>query len=468
MRRALWFFLKVAVVVSVAVWLVNRPGQVSLVWLGYQVETSVGVLVVALAALMGITVLLYRLWRGIKSTPARIGGMRRTRRREQGYRALTEGFVAIAAGDPDQARRLAKRAEKLLGQPSLSLLLTAQAAQLDGDGQTAGQAFAGLLQRPDAAFLGARGLIADALRQGDNRKALRLARRALALQPKSGWTLVTLFDLEVRAKEWDRAEETLSAAVRNKAIGQYIARRHRAALKLARSAEAEERGEVEEALSHARRAHEILPDFVPAAVRAARLLVRQGKQSRAARVVERSWRAQPHPDLAALWGELAPPDPIARYKWLERLQGIRPHAEGRIAAGGAALSAKLWGEARSHLVAALDGSPDAKSRAFRLLARLEEEERNDLSAARDWLAKAAGAPPEPAWTCHSCAARTPFWRPACEVCGSFDTLEWRSSDAPIQLPSSIETQSTALTVPPIPPAGPVDVSLRQASSAARS
>jgi HemY protein len=308
-------------------------------------------------------------------------------------------------------------------------------------------------------------LIADALRQGDNRKALRLARRALALQPKSGWTLVTLFDLEVRGREWDRAEETLSAAVRNKAIGQYIARRHRAALKLARSAEAEEQGEAQEALAHARRAHEMLPDFVPAAVRTARLLAAQGKPSRAARIIERSWRVQPHPDLAGVWNQLAPSDPLARYQWMERLQTVRANAEGRIAAAEAALNAKLWGEARGQLVPALDESPDARSRAYRLLARLEQEERNDVSAARDWLARAAEAPTEPAWTCHSCGVRTPFWRPTCEVCGSFDAFEWRGSDMPVQLPRPTQTQSTALTVPPIPPAGPVDVPLRHPSRA---
>ena len=466
MMRALWFFIKVAIAVAAAVWLVNRPGEVSVVWFGYRVETSVGVLIVALAALVGLSILLYRLFQGVVRTPERIGRFRRSRRREHGYRALTEGFVAIAAGDPDQARRLASKAERLLGQPSLSLLLTAQAAQLDGDGKTAGRAFAGLLQRPDAAFLGARGLIADALRQGDNRRALRLTRRALALQPKSAWTLVTLFDLEVRAREWDRAEETLAAAVRHKAIGPDMARRHRAALRLARSTEAEHRGQPADALAHAQRAHEMLPDFAPAAVRAARLLARAGKNGRAARVVERSWRAAPHPDLAAAWGELAPPDPIGRYKWFERLQTFRPHAEGQIAAGEAALGAKLWGEARSHLVAALEGNPGARSRAYRLLARLEEEERNDLAASRDWLARGAEAPPEPAWTCSSCGVRTPFWQPTCEVCGSFDALEWRGPETPIQFPRVAEAHTTALTVPPILPAGPVDVTPRQASPTA--
>jgi hypothetical protein len=42
-------------------------------------------------------------------------------------------MVAVAAGDAAEAGRQAKRADALLGDPPLTMLLSAQAAQLNGD-----------------------------------------------------------------------------------------------------------------------------------------------------------------------------------------------------------------------------------------------------------------------------------------------------------------------------------------------
>ena len=40
--RTVWFFVKVAVVVAAAVWLADRPGHVSIDWLGYNIDLAVG------------------------------------------------------------------------------------------------------------------------------------------------------------------------------------------------------------------------------------------------------------------------------------------------------------------------------------------------------------------------------------------------------------------------------------------
>ena len=97
------------------------------------VETTVGVL----AAAAG-----WRRWRrhlcsgcvaDHRQSRAAFLRRRRERRRRAGYRALTQGMVAVAAGDPQEARRFARSADALLADPPLTLLLSAQAAQLDGD-----------------------------------------------------------------------------------------------------------------------------------------------------------------------------------------------------------------------------------------------------------------------------------------------------------------------------------------------
>jgi HemY protein len=44
MWRALFYFVQVAILVALAVWLSDHPGKVEINWLGYRIETYFGVL----------------------------------------------------------------------------------------------------------------------------------------------------------------------------------------------------------------------------------------------------------------------------------------------------------------------------------------------------------------------------------------------------------------------------------------
>src|SRR5262249_57393888 len=62
----------------------------------------------------------------------------------------------------------------------------------------------------------------------------------------------------------------------------------------------------ERAIALAREAAKLAPDLVPAAALAGRLLGEFGERRRAARIIQRAWRAHPHPDLAAAYAQLRP------------------------------------------------------------------------------------------------------------------------------------------------------------------
>src|SRR6266404_5267827 len=152
---------------------------------------------------------------------------RRERRRRSGYRALTQGMVAVAAGDPHEAQRYARKADALLAEPPLTLLLSAQAAQLEGDETAAKKFFTAMLDRPETEFLGLRGLLNQALRVGDRGTALRLTQRAMTLRPNTPWVVESLFDLEAREGRWETAQKTLAQAVKRRIVPRDRARHHR-------------------------------------------------------------------------------------------------------------------------------------------------------------------------------------------------------------------------------------------------
>jgi HemY protein len=452
--RGLFGLLVFACSIAVALFFVDHPGQVEIVWQGWQLDTSVGVLAAA-AVLAGLAIaLLYWLVSLILGSPRAILRRRRERRRRAGYRALTRGMVAVAAGDPDEARRCARRADALLADPPLTLLLSAQAAQLGGDDTAANRYFTAMLDRPETEFLGLRGLLNQALRAGDQSTALRLTERAATLRPHTAWVLESLLDLEARAGRWQAADRALAQAVKHGIIPRQRARHHRGVILYELSLAALANGDRSRGRTLAAHAQGLTPDLAVPAAHHARMLLEDRRPGPAAKAIENAWRTIPHPDLAQVYAVIHDGVPtLERFKNFERLAAQNRDArESHLVLAEAALEAKLWGEARHHLDQALTApappfmARPANSLPFRntpqtdgaalmagptprlclIMARLEEAEHGGGVGAREWLDRAVTAMPDPRYVCASCGGESAQWRSLCPHCASFDTLAWRT------------------------------------------
>jgi HemY protein len=488
--RWLFFLVKVGIVAVVALWIAEHPGQAKFDWHGYRVETSIGVLLTVLVLLLLVFVVLHWLWRLLWRGPRDLGRLRAERKRRRGYRALSQGMAAVAAGDAGEARRQARIANSLLQDPPLILLLAAQTAQLGGDETAARRYFTAMLEQPETAFLGLRGLLMQALKAGDRTEALTLARRAYEERPKTPWAVATLLDLYLEQGEWRQAMPLLTQAARLKAVPEADTRRKRAVL-LAEQARTDPSAQ---GLVAAREAVKLAPELVPARVQLARLLTAAGREREAAKLVEQGWSMAPHPDLAAAYAAIYPGEaPLARYRRFERLAALAPnHRESLLALGECAIAAGLWAEARRDLDGAAKAEQERPShRLARLMARLEEGERGDAVALRRWLTTAAEAEPEPGWRCSRCGTLAPAWQANCPHCHAFDSLSWQAPPravplaalapvaaagtllaAPAHAPAQVVAAASAAPVPArpaapppsvagtIPPSAPVDAARR--------
>jgi HemY protein len=335
-------------------------------------------------------------------------------------------MVAVAAGDPEEANSQARRADALLNEPPLTMLLSAQAAQLNGDEAAASRYFNDMLERPETAFLGLRGLYIQAQKSDDPRAALEYAERAYQLQPKTPWVLNTMFELQVADKQWQAALATLDEAVKKHVVSADSARTRRAIVLLGCSIEAESVGDLAEALRFSKRANSLSPDFLPVVLHNVDLLIKSGKTRRAVRFIHAAWSKRPHPDLAKAYAKTddqASEDALKQVKLFERLLSYNPdHAESHIALANAAVNAELWGEARNHLEKVTVNKPSA--RICRLMADLEEGAGDDVSVAHDWLLRATAALPDEAWVCGDCGAAWAAWSPVCGNCEGLGTLDW--------------------------------------------
>jgi len=460
--RGLLAFTGLAIVAALAAWFAENPGHVSIVWQSYRVDTSVGILVAAVGVLAIAAALIYRLWRSLRTVSKVSRTAREQRRLREGYTALTNGFVAVAAGDAEEAKRLTRRAHALLREPALTHLLAAQAAQLGGDDAAARRYFTGLLDAPGTEFLGVRGLLTLAEHEGDEDSALRLAQRAEALKPKVPWVHEKLFGLEVEAGRWTAAERTIKDALKHKTLEPAEGKRRRAVVLLEQSRQAEAEDEEVQALTLARRALDDAPELTPAAIRLAELLHRKGENRRARKIVEDAWQRAPHPALARQYGALAggsgdDGDGLKQLKAVEKLASAWPDdPASHLALGWAALEAKLWGQARRHLETAAGDRPTTF--VCRLMAALEEAENGDTPAARAWYAKAGEAEPDPGWVCGDCGAVADDWSAVCANCGAFNNLSWGTPPRVSALPAADAGEIASSAIAAVPPAPADEVS----------
>ena len=416
-------FLAVAVVLSLlAAWLADHPGRVALTWQDTRVETSVAVLIIGVLLFGVLLVILFEIVRLLGGAPRKIGRRMRRSRTDRGYQALARGLVAAAAGDTAAAKLLNRRADKLLGHAPTTLLLSAQTAQLEGDEGAARVKFQEMLKHNETEFLGLRGLLAQAMKDGDWETALKLARRAYLRRPHTPWVLTTLFDLQTRSGLWTEALSTVGDMAKHKLIDRQTATRWRALLFHQQAAAQRAAGRPYEALYLARKAHKLQPDFAPIAVQAS-ALAEQTSQARIARkVLETAWKAKPHPALAKAYLSLAGQvPPSERLKLLERLHQLQPdHLESELALAEQAIAARAWPTARAALERARKLGPTAT--VYRLLAEVAQAE-GDAGKTHAWLAQAVDAPPDRAWLCETTGEARASWS-AFGPDGRFDSLRW--------------------------------------------
>ena len=429
MIRFTWFGIRLFLLMVVAVWLSEHPGKVSIRWLGFLTETSVGALAAILLLTLGAALLGNRLLRDLARIPQRMARHREAQTGRKGRKALTSGLVAVASGDAAAAKRSAVQTEATIVDPVLSHLLNAEALILSGETDAAETQFELLLGRDDTRVIGHRGLIEVALARGDVARAYSRARQARAIMPKSPWLLTLLVDLAAKSGDLGEARAALDQAVRAKVMTGLDASRRQCTVLTALARQAEAAGQQKDALALAETALGHDDGFVPAATLAARLLFSGERPKSAERVLERALARAPHPELIEAWRDIAPVSGIggdapAQAAWMARLRAAHPgNVDVSLAWAATAIDARLWNDARRELEA-LSATP-AAGRAYALLGRLEQEEKGNLPAALNWYRQASAqpAPAEPRWICRSCSHPAAEWNELCPACNAFAQLQ---------------------------------------------
>ncbi len=434
MIRVLVFLSALAALALLATWFADHPGDLTLHFEGKAYETSLAVALLILFALMVALAIVWKCLSFLLGLPQFVSFRVQMRRRRKGMSALSRGMVAIGAGDVRAAQRHSADALKHLGKEPLTQLLKAQTAQLSGDRTTAEATFAEMIEHPETRLLGLRGLHVEARRKGDAEAAHAHAVEAHRLSGLP-WAGQAVVEHRTAIADWAGALEAVERNAMSGHIDRAVANRQRAVLKTAIALEKTDHSP-DEALRLAREANKLAPDLIPASVLAGRLLARQGDLRRAMRVYEAAWRLTPHPDIAEGYlhvrhGDSAS-DRLARARALARLAPRDP--ESRLTVARAALDTREFEAARESMAPLVESAETRPTvRACLTMADIEEVANGGTGKVREWLARAARAPRDPAWIADGVAADR--WAPISPVTGRLDAFVWRAPTEQLEGPS---------------------------------
>ncbi|TNE64324.1 MAG: hypothetical protein EP335_07600 [Alphaproteobacteria bacterium] len=421
-RLAFWFVIILAAAFGAA-WLADHPGDVTINFQAYRIDTSFAALTLLAALLVAIAGVGVGLYGWLRRDMPIFGTNQAIKRQTRGLKMLNQSLVALSAGDHKLARRLAGQAEVLLPPQPMVHLIAAEAAMRAGDHDEAAKRFRALEATEDGRLIGLRGLVAEARRVGRENEALTLARTAFEENRKSPWVLRTLFSLEVAAGNWQQAEEALKKVVKEGLVGADTAARHRGALAYAEAMESNLKGDRAAARKGLGRALSARPGFVPAVMALAKLEQAEGNQKKAEKIVLDAWSQNPHPGLGRIYKSLDAAESMQ--DWLKRVRKLsekRPeHPESMLLLADALMDAGEYDAVRPLLDRLTHEAPSREAWQYRLaLAHVQGDNPDPIEAAL------AHAPEGAGWRCSDCGHTPHNWAPLCPSCHSFDTIDWKA------------------------------------------
>ncbi|WP_196260223.1 heme biosynthesis protein HemY [Pelagibacterium limicola] len=420
-RLVIWLAISLGLALGAA-WLIALPGTVAIDIGRYRLEPGLGTAIFAVIVVIFVSILVWALLRRVIEAPARLARHTEARKKQAGVDALSDGYIALEAGEFSRARHLAREAQARLADSTAAQLLEARADLALGDFAAAREHYRALIANPKTAIAALAGLYEQAKTQDRSRAALTFARKALTLAPTLDWASQAVFEDLAARGAWSEALK-MTASLPARTRGQKSAKRHRQGVLETALAISLESTEPNAALEHANAALKSIPDFPPAALVAARIHINRDETRKAMSLLKRVWTATGHPDAATLYAHVKPG--ASALERLKRLQGLigdpGTSPAAAIVLARTAIDAYEWSLARNALAPLVANAPTRMM--CLLMAEIEEGQLGDQGKARTWVSRALSAPADPTWVADGVTSDE--WAPASPVTGRLDAFEWK-------------------------------------------
>lgn len=257
----LGLYITLAILIALgAVWFANHPGQVMLIWQGWEIQLSVAVLWLLVFLYTVLCGMLVRLYFWFRVDNPLNSPKRQERRRAKGRAELDLGWSALAVGDRAAALKHGKKAHGLLTNDHGPLRLLLRVAP-DKDRERYLEL---LMDDPASRMIALKDRLEQALEADNTETALGILDDMQQSAPGNSWISRKHFNLLTRLGRWTQATTELDSLVKARAIDKAEQKHLRAVLCYSAALEADLAGDKNTAKTLARKALKYQADFSPA------------------------------------------------------------------------------------------------------------------------------------------------------------------------------------------------------------
>ncbi|AGF75109.1 putative DNA-binding protein [Bartonella australis AUST/NH1] len=442
MIRIFVYIFIVCVLGIVFGWVANHNGILVITFPHLRLTVSLLTALIAFVFLLAVLVFLWWLLGVIVSVPRVLSNYFRVRHEKRGHEALSQGLIAVFAGDYVTARKMEECTLKYLegNQEPLVKLLQAQTLLLQTDSIRAIRFYEELKKEAPTRLAGLYGLFREAVNAKAYEAAQQYAEEALTLSPALLWANQIVLDRLSAEEQWDKALDIFNRAQNAlpRSARFTTERNHTHALLLSGLALHLLKNYPVKARTAILKAHKFVPDFVPITVIAADILYTLNETRKADKMITGAWQKNPHPDLGAVYLKREE-GAVGRLKKAKTLASYNKDTfESAFLVAKAALDAGEVELAKKCAQKALDYHP--RESVYLLLADIEEAQGNDQGLVRQYLSSALRAERDPAWICDGVLFSS--WSLVSPISGRLGCFEWKIP--PCRPPKTLEADGIML------------------------
>ncbi len=356
--------------------LMAERGYVLISFLGYTLEMSIPILILALI----VFYVLVRLAIKILAAPKKLGEVAGRARDNQARKRLNQGLIEFSQGNFLRSERLLTKGVRRADMPLVNYLAAARAAQAQGAYERRDTWLRmAQEQSPDAgsAILLTQAELQMAERQDE--AALATLNRLLEGDPKNARALELLARVHQRGEQWEALRDLLprlrkQRALDADALASMETRVHAGILQACgRGGDVQKVNACWQAIPKAmRKQAELVRSYV--------VSLRDAGDKKAAEVTARKALKTAWDDkLVLIYGTIESPDAAGQLKHAEKW--LKAHGENPtllLTTGRLCMRNELWGKARSYLETSISIQPSAE--AYRLYGKLMEQMGDDDAA----------------------------------------------------------------------------------------
>lgn len=354
--------------------LADNPGYVLLAREPWQLETTLGIFLLALLVLFGLFYALLRLLDRLLEAPSRLADWQQRRHQSQAFEDLRHGVAAAVSGDWQRAEKLLLRRVDTCPLGQLNYLVAAWSAQQRHDIETRDRYLAHASRSAENDKDLTTGIIQGLLQQqaGQSEQALAGAMHLHQLAPASPMVLRQLALLLEQGGDWQALLPLLDNAARHSALAadevDALMRKSFGELLSRTVDEAALEATWKQVPKRLQHSPEIVAQY---AARLSQLGNADRAEAELRRAINQHWSNQ----LVDLYGQLQTSNPAAQLKHAEGWASEHPVDSAlMLTLGRLAARNQLWGMARSYLEVAVNNAdqPLAHRELAHLLDSLDE------------------------------------------------------------------------------------------------